>query len=358
MISFTENIKTTTVSWKSPSNIALVKYWGKKGNQIPRSPSLSITLKNSCTDFSVSLSPRKSKQSILNMQFIFEGKKNEKFESRIRTFLEKIAPSYFPFLFEYDVSLKSNNSFPHSAGIASSASSMSGLVLSLCTARNMVSGKNNNDKNFFKDASCIARLASGSACRSVFGGLVEWGETSELKDSSNEHAIKIETPVNSFINGIHDLILVTETSPKKLSSSSGHSLMNDHPFAEARYRQANENLKNILIAIQENNFQQFSEIVEEEALTLHSLIMSSRPGTILLNEKTLKLIEMIRHVKLEQKLPITFTIDAGPNVHVLYPSSVREEMLNNILPRLLPYCQNKYYIDDMIGDGPKINFIQ
>src|SRR5690554_254305 len=112
------------VSWKSPSNIALVKYWGKYDVQLPRNASISFTLNNAYTEMSIHYYKLPQTSEKININFLFEGMKNEKFEKKIESFLSSII-NHFPFLTEYQLSINSQNSFPHSTGIASSASSMS-----------------------------------------------------------------------------------------------------------------------------------------------------------------------------------------------------------------------------------------
>ena len=112
------------VKWKSPSNIALVKYWGKKDNQIPQNPSISFTLSKSYTTTSVEFKPKKNNEN--NLFFDFQDVKNHPFGNNIKLFISSI-DKYFKFLKNHDIYIKSQNNFPHSSGIASSASSMSCL---------------------------------------------------------------------------------------------------------------------------------------------------------------------------------------------------------------------------------------
>ena len=123
---YSKDIKLNgVVKWSAPSNIAIVKYWGKLENQIPQNPSISLTLSKSITNTSLSLTPKKNKTS--NLHFEFEGEKQESFEKKTLMFLNKIE-KFFPFIKNHDLEIKSNNTFPHSSGIASSASSMAALL--------------------------------------------------------------------------------------------------------------------------------------------------------------------------------------------------------------------------------------
>ena len=113
---YSKDIKLNgVVKWSAPSNIAIVKYWGKLENQIPQNPSISLTLSKSITNTSLSLTPKKNK--ISNLHFEFEGEKQESFEKKTLMFLNKIE-KFFPFIKNHDLEIKSNNTFPHSSGIS------------------------------------------------------------------------------------------------------------------------------------------------------------------------------------------------------------------------------------------------
>jgi diphosphomevalonate decarboxylase len=118
-------------SWRSPSNIALVKYWGKHGKQLPGNPSISFTLDKCYSETSLAISEKDAKDKDIQLKFYFDKKENLAFRIKILSFFEDIAGD-FPFLSRYALSIHSTNSFPHSSGIASSASAMSALALCLC----------------------------------------------------------------------------------------------------------------------------------------------------------------------------------------------------------------------------------
>src|SRR6185369_5195996 len=120
------------VTWRSPSNIALVKYWGKKaGVQIPANPSISFTLENCYSETNVALVEKESKSKDIELRFYFDGKANMAFQLKMLKFFETVKKD-FPLLSQYGLLIHSGNSFPHSSGIASSASAMSALAICLC----------------------------------------------------------------------------------------------------------------------------------------------------------------------------------------------------------------------------------
>ncbi|HAI38467.1 MAG TPA: diphosphomevalonate decarboxylase, partial [Maribacter sp.] len=116
------------VGYTSPSNIALVKYWGKRENQIPANPSISFTLAACMTKTSVEYKKKIRKDNEFSFDLFFEDQPKEEFKPKIKTFLKRIE-KYLPFLKEYHLVIKTSNTFPHSSGIASSASGMSALAL-------------------------------------------------------------------------------------------------------------------------------------------------------------------------------------------------------------------------------------
>lgn len=345
--------KQQKITWRSPSNIALVKYWGKHGVQLPCNPSLSITLENAFTETSLSFKAKIHKSKNISLQFYFENKTNKLFKDKIVRFLAQIS-STFPFLLDYELEIHSHNSFPHSAGIASSASSMSALALCICSMEEIILGNKNEIKqaDFWQKASNISRLGSGSACRSVYPKIAIWGRTEVVQDSSDKHAIPLaENKIHPIFQNFRDSILIIDKEEKKVSSRAGHALMNENPYAAVRYQQAHKHLGSLLKAIQNGDLDIFIDIVEREALTLHALMMASKPPYVLMKPNTLTIIQKIQGFRKETKIPLCFTLDAGPNVHLLYPQNVFEEVKEFIKNDLLSLCQDGKIIEDQMGSG-------
>ena len=180
------------VKWTAPSNIAIVKYWGKLENQIPQNPSISLTLNESITTTSLSLKPKSNTNS--NLKFEFEGETNKAFEDKTRAFFKKI-DKYFPFILNHDIEIKSKNNFPHSSGIASSASSMAALSACLVDFEKMNNSEMSDDF-FYKKASFISRIGSGSACRSIYGGFNIWGKHKDFEQSSDLYSLQINQSIS------------------------------------------------------------------------------------------------------------------------------------------------------------------
>jgi len=345
-------ISSGTVTWQSPSNIALVKYWGKKGFQVPANPSLSMTLSSSFTETSVEFFHLKTPGKI-SIEFFFEGEKNELFESKIVKYFENISTE-LPFLKDSHFIINSKNTFPHSAGIASSASAMSALALCLCSIEQLLlEGRENQNDEFFKRASYFARIGSGSAARSVYDGLVSWGETDLIEGSSDDFATQFPQAMHPIFEGFRDSILIVSKGEKEVSSRAGHALMNNHPYAEARYAQAVNNLGKLIHAIPRGDLDTFIKVVENEALSLHAMMMASSPGFILYGANTLAIIQEIVKFRKQSDANVCFTLDAGPNVHLLYPEKESELVKQFITNSLLKYCENETVIGDLMGNGPK-----
>ena len=347
---FSGNIEKGEVTWKSPSNIALVKYWGKKENQIPANPSVSFTLKNCKTTTKMEFQKKPEPSATFDFELYFEGKRKEDFKPKIQQFFKRIE-QYAPFLKDYKFIIHTENSFPHSSGIASSASGMSALALCVMSLEKELNPEVANNEFFYKKASFLARLGSGSACRSLEGELIEWGEHQNIPESSDLFGIKYPFEIDEVFKSYQDTILLVDKGQKQVSSSVGHNLMHGHPFAEERFAQAHSNLDKLKQIFASGNLEEFIAIVESEALTLHAMMMSSNPYFILMKPNTLEIINKIWEFRESTKTPICFTLDAGANVHLLYPEMHKEKVLEFIKNELVAYCEKGQYICDQVGKG-------
>ena len=333
-----------SVKWQSPSNIAIVKYWGKRPEmkQIPQNPSVSFTLSKCRTETSIDYKA----SDRFGLHFRFDGKENPEFQTKIAEFL-KNQLSAFPFLNEIELHINSHNTFPHSSGIASSASSMSALVLCLMD----IDRELNGGEIDLQRASCLSRLASGSACRSVFPKMALWGATEACPGSSDEYAVSLENEIHPLFKTFHDSILIVSDAKKSVSSRAGHALMNGNPYAESRYAVAKNNIVNLLEALKKGDLETFIRITEWEAMQLHALMMCSEPSYILMKPNTLRIINTLLEFRKETDIPVCFTLDAGPNVHILYPDQHAEMVERFIMDELEQYCVGGQWIPDQVGDG-------
>ena len=348
---YSKHIESGDFTWSSPSNIALVKYWGKKQDQIPENPSISFTLDYCKTTTKLSFSEKENKDTF-SFDVFLDNEKKDDFKPKIETFFKRVE-RYLPFLKNYHFKIETSNSFPHSSGIASSASGMSALALCLMSIEKVL--VNDDLKiNFIQKASFLARLGSGSACRSLEGDLVVWGEHQDVDGSSDLFGVKYPFEVHENFKNYHDTILLVDKGEKQVSSTVGHNLMHGHPFAQERFEQANKNLAGIKSILKSGDLDAFIGLVENEALTLHAMMMTSMPYFILMKPNTLQIINKIWAFRESTGSKVCFTLDAGANVHVLYPENEAESVLKFIKSELVTFCQKGEYIIDKIGFGAKL----
>jgi diphosphomevalonate decarboxylase len=310
-----------------------------------------MTLSESYTETSVEYKVKKDLRHV-SLDFSFGGEPHPVFAEKILKYLQAISP-YLPFINSMHLKINTHNSFPHTAGIASSASSFGALSLALCSIEQKLYRSGTNEEEFLKKASFLARLGSGSACRSIYGGYALWGEARHFNGSTNHSAVPINAVVHPVFLDYRNSILIVQSSPKAVTSSEGHQLMDQHPFAEARVMQAVHNLAILMRALTKGDLTRFIKIVEHEALTLHSLMLSSDPGYILFHPNTVKMVNEIRRFRDNTAHPVGFTLDAGANVHVLYPASVEKEVRLFIECDLKHLCENGRVIHDRVGQGPE-----
>jgi diphosphomevalonate decarboxylase len=353
--SYSKTLANGSFTWSSPSNIALVKYWGKKEHQIPENPSISFTLDACKTTTTLSFSKKESNADF-SFEVFLDGNKQDDFKSKIEIFFKRIE-MYLPFLRDYHFKIETSNTFPHSSGIASSASGMSVLALCLMSIEkelSVIQSDSEEPQNYFNQkASFLARLGSGSACRSIEGNLMVWGKHNNIENSSDLFGVKYPFEVHQNFKNYHDTILLVDKGKKQVSSTVGHNLMHNHPFAQERFKQAHNNLSKLINVFKEGDIKSFIEIVESEALTLHAMMMTSLPYFILMKPNTLEIINKIWSFRKKTNLNICFTLDAGANVHILYPENEVEPIFEFIHNELVVYCQNGHYICDRIGFGAK-----
>jgi diphosphomevalonate decarboxylase len=327
--------------WQSPSNIAFVKYWGKKGHQLPANPSLSMSLSECHTRTQSVFSPSEG----LSVTLKLEGKERPDFALKIAQYLTSLSEE-LPWLKNLSVSIESSNTFPHGTGIASSASGLSAFALTL-TDYFYKMFHINHDELFFQRASYLSRLASGSACRSVFGGFSTWGEC-HLAGSSDLFASPLE--VHSNFQHLMDSVLVLSSSEKAVSSRSGHGRMESHHFAQARFEQAKRNFERTVSALKAGDLSEVGALLEAEALALHAMMLTSPEPYILFEPNTILAMKAIWAFRKETGLPLYFTLDAGPNLHLIYPDVHHHKIQTFIGHELSALCET--IIHDRLGKGP------
>ena len=338
------NISSQTVSASCPSNIALIKYWGKYEKQIPANPSISYTLNNCKTNTSMEFVADEK----FSVQTFLSGNEEKKFAEKIEKYFRNIE-EFLPWILKGKYVIKTENTFPHSSGIASSASGFGAIAKCLMELDQQFSGLQDSDFKLRK-ASFLARLGSGSACRSLYDGLVVWGTTKEVEDSSDLYALQYPNDqIHEIFKHFNDWVLLIHEGEKSVSSTVGHSLMNTNPYAERRFQEAHENFAVLKEILKTGDMQNFIKLVEHEALTLHAMMMMSEPAFILMKTGTLAVINKIWDYRKETGLPLFFTLDAGANVHLLFPANSKEAIIKEfIVKELLQFTQNNGVVKDVM----------
>jgi diphosphomevalonate decarboxylase len=335
-------------TFRCSSNIALVKYWGKKsgGMQLPANPSISFTLKDLYTETTVSVTgPNNSGNP--EFEFFFQGQPKPSFVPKLTDFFNRII-SEFSVIKEFVIKIESSNNFPHGTGIASSASGFGALACCLTELEMMHTGK---PVSIF-ETSKAARLGSGSACRSMFAAPAIWGVHQDINDSSDDFAIPAPFAIHDVFNNMMDAVLIVDAGEKSVSSTVGHGLLKDNPYAAPRYGEATLHLSELCAALETGDMKTFIRVVEQEALQLHAMMMLSNPYFILMRPATLSVIEAVWAFRAETGIPLMFTLDAGANVHLLFPKVNYQQVKNLIDHQLLIYCQNNQYFCSDLGSAP------
>ncbi|HLD95924.1 MAG TPA: diphosphomevalonate decarboxylase [Alphaproteobacteria bacterium] len=279
----------------APTNIALVKYWGKRdvGLNLPLTSSFSVTLPTYGTQTKLSVSNEYG-VAISNVPQPLDSE----FSKRLLSFLD---------LFQLDKKfyIQTSSNIPIGAGLASSASGFAAIVEAL---------NNLYEWNLSPlHKSLLARLGSGSACRSFYKGFVEWQKGSEPSGIDS-----FAKPYNQTFKELVIGIILVEAGPKPISSTKGMVLTSlTSPLLKAWEEIVDKDIASIKRAIDENNFKKLGKISQTNALTMHALMQTSYPPVYYTTPKTLEVIHTVLSLQ-EQGKDIYFTQDAGPNIKLLF----------------------------------------
>lgn len=338
-------IQNKTVAESCPSNIALIKYWGKYKDQIPANPSISFTLNHCKTNTEMEFLANET----FSVQTFLAGNEEVKFAEKIEKYFKNIE-QYLPWILKGKYSIRTENTFPHSSGIASSASGFGAIAKCLMKLDEAFNNEAKDASFDLKKASFLARLGSGSACRSLYNGLVVWGETEIVEGSSDLFAVKYsDDEIHPVFKDFNDWVLLIHEGQKSVSSTVGHGLMNTNPYAERRFQEARENFVPMKEILKSGNMEEFIKLVEHEALTLHAMMMMSEPAFILMKTGTLAVINKIWEFRRETNLPLFFTLDAGANVHLLFPNDGSEATIKTFIEtELLQHTQKNGVVKDVM----------
>ena len=288
---------TLTATAIAFSNIALIKYWGNRDDtlRLPSNGSISMNLDGLETRTCVSFDPLLPADDLT-----INGMHSSRIAlERVSQVLDVVRRKAGINLF---AQVESESNFPAGAGIASSASAFAALALAAAKAAGLDLAE--------AELSRLARRGSGSACRSVPGGFVEWAAGTSDADS---YAVAIASPGHW---DLADCIAIISTQPKATGSTQGNALAWTSPLQVARVEDAPRRLELCRNAILERDFDLLAGIVELDSNLMHAVMMSSRPPLFYWQPATLTVMESIRSAR-AKGLPVCYTIDAGPNVHVI-----------------------------------------
>jgi len=291
------NKKITKKTAIAPANIAFIKYWGKQDEtlRLPLNSSISMNLDRCFTTTTVEFDKKyktDSFQMLQNKQSKKEAGKVFRHLNRIR----KIANT------NLKAKIVTNNNFPKSSGIASSASGFAALTFAAVSSLNLSLSQ--------KQLSILSRLGSGSACRSIPDGFTLW-EKGTSSDSS--YAVSLYPP--SYWN-LRDIILIVSQKGKETSSTKGMENIGSSPFFKTRLLTVQKNLTLIKKALNNKNFNRFGTILEQDAINMHAVMMTQTPPLFYWNNTTITIIKSIQLWR-QENLPVYLTLDAGPNVHLI-----------------------------------------
>lgn len=281
---------------QAPSNIAFVKYWGRKDEELrlPENGSISMNLSNLQTTTTIEFGDFEKDEVNFNGKIEdLENNRAIKHIDRIRKLATGL-PS--------KVKIVTENNFPTGTGLSSSASGFAALTFAGASAAGL--------KLSEKELSILARQGSGSACRSIPSGFVEWldGDTNEAS-----YAVSIFPPEHF---NIADIIAVVSTEKKFLATSEGQKSARTSPFFEKRLSLIKNKIERVKKAIEEKKFSEFGELVETEALEFHSILFTSRPPLFYWTPSTVVVMKQVQNWRREG-LECYFTINTGQDVHVI-----------------------------------------
>lgn len=312
------NMQTGKATAFASPNIAFIKYWGNRDDalRLPLTGSLSMNLAGLRTRTAVTFDPA------LGDDEVVIGGKAQTGEARRRV-VEHLDRVRKRGGISTRVRMESENNFPSGTGIASSASAFAALTTAACAAAGLQLSE--------RELSILARQGSGSASRSIPAGFVEWQAGTNSDDS---FAFSIAPPDHWALT---DCIAIVSGEHKTVGSTGGHAIAHTSPLQAARIEDTPRRLGLCREALLARDFPRFAEIVEEDSTMMHAIMMTSRPPLYYWQPPTLAIMDAAREWR-ASGLPVCFTIDAGPNVHVITLAEYASEVEKRL--RAVPGVQN------------------
>lgn len=314
-------------TWTAPANIAFVKYWGSHdpGAGLPLNPSLSMTLSHCVATCTVR--PRAAAAvRVFQHAAPAPASLRDPIATQVRRILERAG-------YDGGADVAIAVSFPVAAGLASSAAILAAVTCAATDAFGL-----DLDDGGLAD---LARTGgSGSAARSVAGGFIEW-----RPGTGDETELQVIAPASHW--DVRDVIAIADPSPKRVSSREGHRRAFSSPYFDGRLALLDERIVRVRDAIGRRDMDALGAVVEEEAVDLHLIAMSSRPPIRYWRPATVAILEEVEAMR-RDGLSAWSTLDAGPNVHVLCEPDAEPEVAR----RLAGVAGVQRIIRDRVGEGP------
>lgn len=316
-------MKATAIA---PSNVAFIKYWGRKDEtlRLPTNGSIAMNLSNCTTTTTVEFSAQLEQDEIV----INDEQKKEEVQrviqhiDRIRSLADLQERAY----------VHSRNNFPTGTGLSSSSSAFAALTLASSEAAGLELSE--------KELSILARQASGSACRSIPDGFTEWKDATTSDDS---YAVSLFGHQHWKIA---DVIAVVSNERKRVPTSIGQKTANTSPFFETRLDLMNKKIEQCTQLIEEKNFTEFGELIEAEALELHSIMLTQNPSLLYWTPQSLLMMKQVQAWRIEGVIECYFTVNTGQDVHIIV-----EQKNMKKLKKLLAHIPE---VNDVIVNTPAI----
>ena len=298
------DMKATAIA---PSNIAFIKYWGVKdaGLRLPTNGSISMNLSGLLTTTTVEFN-----QDLEEDIVIIGNKDIQREAGRVSSHLDRVRRMA---KIKTRAKVVSINNFPISTGLSSSASGFAALTVAASNAAAAVSNAVGLQLSG-KKLSILARLGSGSACRSIPDGFVEW-----IEGDSNETSYAVSLYPPDYWD-IVDIVVIISREKKEISSSEGQRLALTSPFFSTRLSRIQGKIDLLKKYLRDKNFTAFGELIEAEALELHSIYLTSVPPLIYLRPETLSIMQRVKKWR-EAGLSVYFTLNTGQDIHLICQKS-------------------------------------
>lgn len=315
------------------SNIAFIKYWGVRDADLnlPLNESISMTLADAHTTTTVAWD---SAGKLTHDSITVDGKRMEGVAAaRLVRHLDRMRALAGV---DWRATVESANNFPMAAGIASSASGFAALTVAACAALGL-------DLTPTR-LSALARLGSGSASRSLFGGFVEWQQG---HDDATSIAYQL-FPADHW--ALRDIVAVVSKAEKRVSSAGGHGLAAGSPLNAGRVAALPHALAEVRAAIATRDLARLGPVIEQDALAMHGVMMTSTPSLLYWEPGSVAVMQAVRRWREEEGVAVYFTIDAGPNIHLI----CEERDAPAVVQRLHELGVTEQIIESGPGPGPAL----